>query len=59
VLAGIKTVASLCTERLELARYSQLLALAESAGIQGSIAQGMCQSAFFALFYLVFALAFW
>ena len=59
VLAGIKTVASLCTERFEVERHSQLLALAERAGIQGSIAQGMCQSTFLALFYLVIALAFW
>jgi ferritin-like metal-binding protein YciE len=59
VLAGIRTVASLCAERFEVTRYSNLLALAERAGIQGSIAQGLCQSAFYAMFYIVYALAFW
>jgi ABC transporter transmembrane region len=59
VLAGIKTVASLCAERLEVARYSKLLALAERAGIQGSVAQGLRQSVFNAMFYSIFALAFW
>ncbi|KAG5184898.1 ATP-binding cassette, sub-family B, member 1A [Tribonema minus] len=59
VFAGIRTVASLCAEPWEVARYGRHLLSAEKAGIKNGIQNGLGKASMFSCFYLAYALAFW
>jgi ABC-type multidrug transport system fused ATPase/permease subunit len=59
VFAGVRTVASLCSEPWEIKRYTQYLLSAEKAGIKNGMQNGLGQGIMFASFFLAYALAFW
>eukprot|EP00953_Heterococcus_sp_UTEX-ZZ885_P013590 7765-Heterococcus_DN1.PRE.2 len=59
VFAGVRTVASLCSEPWEIKRYTQYLLSAEKAGIKNGLQNGLGQGIMFASFFLAYALAFW
>jgi ATP-binding cassette subfamily B (MDR/TAP) protein 1 len=58
VIAGIRTVASLCSEPFEVDRYSRSLVKAEAAGIRKGIYAGLSGGSLFASFFLSYAVAF-
>ncbi|CAM9323517.1 unnamed protein product [Pylaiella littoralis] len=59
VLSGIRTVASLNSEEIELARYGKHLDGAYHAGIKEGMSKGIGNGMLFASFYMSYALAFW
>lgn len=59
VFAGVRTVASLCSEPWEINRYTQHLISAEKAGIKNGVQNGLGQGVMFCSFFLAYALAFW
>lgn len=59
VLSGIRTVASLSSEPIELKRYGGFLDGAYKAGIKEGIVKGIGNGMLFTSFYLSYALAFW
>lgn len=59
VLSGIRTVASLNSEEIELKRYATHLDGAYMAGIKEGIAKGVGNGMLFVSFYMSYALAFW
>lgn len=59
VLSGIRTVASLTSEDIELKRYAGHLEGAYVSGIKEGIAKGIGGGALFTSFYFSYALAFW
>ena len=59
VLSGIRTVASLNSEEVELKRYSTHLDGAYKAGVKEGISKGVGNGMLFVSFYMSYALAFW
>lgn len=59
VLSGIRTVASLTSEDLEIERYAGHLDGAYKAGIKEGVTKGIGNGALFTSFYFSYALAFW
>ncbi len=59
MLSGIRTVASLNAEKIELERYGKHLDGAYKAGIKEGMAKGVGNGALFVSFYMSYALAFW
>ncbi|KAG5193165.1 P-loop containing nucleoside triphosphate hydrolase protein [Tribonema minus] len=59
VFAGIRTVASLCAEPLEMVRYSKQLLLAEAQTIKSCVLNGGSMGVLMSLLLLSYSLAFW
>ncbi|CAN0440393.1 unnamed protein product, partial [Ectocarpus sp. 12 AP-2014] len=59
VLSGIRTVASLNSEEIELERYGKHLDGAYHAGVKEGMAKGLGNGMLFTSFYMSYALAFW
>ncbi|CAN0287525.1 unnamed protein product [Ectocarpus sp. 6 AP-2014] len=59
VLSGIRTVASLNSEEIELKRYGKHLDGAYHAGVKEGMAKGLGNGMLFTSFYMSYALAFW
>lgn len=59
VLSGIRTVASLNSEEIELERYGKHLDGAYKAGVKEGMAKGIGNGMLFTSFYMSYALAFW
>ncbi|KAG5184894.1 ATP-binding cassette, sub-family B, member 1A [Tribonema minus] len=59
VFAAIRTVASLCSEPLEMARYGKLLIAVEVEEIKKGLLTGVGVGTHLLLLYLSFGLAFW
>ncbi|CAM9784749.1 unnamed protein product, partial [Ectocarpus sp. 12 AP-2014] len=59
VLSGIRTVASLGSEEIELKRYSTHLNGAYAAGVKEGVSTGLGNGALFMAFYSSYGLAFW
>lgn len=59
VLSGIRTVASLNSEEIEIKRYSGHLDGAYKAGIREGISKGLGNGMLFTCFYFSYGLAFW
>ncbi|CAN0170784.1 unnamed protein product, partial [Hapterophycus canaliculatus] len=59
VLSGIRTVASLNSEEIELERYGVHLDGAYKAGVREGMAKGIGNGMLFTSFYMSYALAFW
>ncbi|CAM9148636.1 unnamed protein product [Choristocarpus tenellus] len=58
-LGGIRTVASLSSEKQEIERYASHLDGAYTAGIKEGLGKGLGNGCLFTAFYLSYALAFW
>eukprot|EP00752_Nemacystus_decipiens_P011582 g10286.t1 len=59
VLSGIRTVASLNAEEIELKRYADHLDGAYAAGVKEGLSMGVGNGALFMAFYASYGLAFW
>lgn len=59
MLSGIRTVASLNSEEIELERYGKHIDGAYHAGIKEGMAKGLGNGMLYASFYMSYALAFW
>eukprot|EP00904_Undaria_pinnatifida_P011955 jgi/Undpi1/7890/HiC_scaffold_24.g10362.m1 len=59
VLSGIRTVASLNSEEIELKRYADHLDGAYDAGVKEGVSKGVGNGMLFVSFYMSYALAFW
>ena len=59
VLSGIRTVASLSSEDIELTRYAGHLDGAYHAGVKEGMSKGIGNGMFVMSFYSSYALAFW
>lgn len=59
MLSGIRTVASLSSEKIELERYNGHLEGAYAAGIKEGVSKGVGNGMLFVSFYMSYALAFW
>lgn len=59
MLSGIRTVASLNSEEIELARYGKHLDGAYTAGVKEGMSKGIGNGMLFTSFYMSYALAFW
>lgn len=59
VLSGIRTVASLNSEEIEIKRYATHLDGAYAAGVKEGLAKGIGNGSLFMAFYCSYALAFW
>ncbi|CAM9703395.1 unnamed protein product, partial [Scytosiphon promiscuus] len=59
VLSGIRTVASLNSEEIELGRYRKHLDGAYKAGVKEGMAKGVGNGMLFFSFYMSYGLAFW